>query len=64
MCFCSVCSCEPYETISFKIPNVPIDKSEGKFFTHWDDEKLLFTLQLFFVAEKKDSGKDTKSAEL
>ena len=26
---------EPYETLGFKIPNKKIDKSEGKFFTHW-----------------------------
>eukprot|EP01052_Picozoa_sp_SAG31_P081914 SAG31_NODE_41883_length_274_cov_0.588571_1_plen_48_part_01 len=26
---------EPYETISFKVPNREIDKEEGKFFTHW-----------------------------
>jgi len=45
-------ACEPYETISFKIPATPIDRGEGKFFTHWDDEKLIFTLQLFFVSEK------------
>jgi len=45
-------ACEPYETIAFKIPNIPVDKAEGKFFTHWDDEKLLFTLQLFFLADK------------
>merc|ERR1719266_2725979 len=25
---------EPYDTISFKIPNMQIDKSEGKFLTH------------------------------
>lgn len=39
---------EPYETVAFKIPNKPIDKSEGKFFTHWDRDSLNFTLQLFF----------------
>ena len=26
---------EPYETISFKVPNAEVDKSEGKIFTHW-----------------------------
>lgn len=43
---------EPYETISFKIPNIPIDKGEGKFFTHWNPDKQLFTLQLYFEAEE------------
>lgn len=39
---------EPYEIIGFKVPNMPVDKSEGKFFTHWDEAKLNFTVQLFF----------------
>src|SRR5690606_25406299 len=39
---------DPYETIAFKIPNKPIDKSEGKFWTSWEKDKLLFTLQLHF----------------
>jgi len=43
---------EPYETIAFRIPNKDLDKSEGKFFTHWDPDKSLFTLQLFFQAEE------------
>jgi len=40
---------EPYETIGFKIPKIEIDRE--RFFTHWDPEKFVFTLQLFFVAE-------------
>ncbi len=43
---------EPYETIAFKIPNMEIDRSEGKFYVHWNKEKKVFTLQLFF----KDKG--------
>merc|ERR1719266_3198435 len=41
---------EPYDTIAFKVPNEPIDKGEGKgkLLTHWDKEKLSFTLQLYF----------------
>ena len=42
-------ACEPYETIAFKIPNQPVDKSEGKFFTNWDEAAKKFVLQLFFV---------------
>jgi len=44
----------PYETISFKIPNREIERGSGadaksnRFFTHWDNEKKVFTLQLFF----------------
>jgi len=44
---------EPYETIGFKIPNKEIDKTEGRFFTHWDEEKNQFTLQFFFKAEEE-----------
>eukprot|EP00744_Colponema_vietnamica_P002279 GILI01003606.1.p1 GENE.GILI01003606.1~~GILI01003606.1.p1 ORF type:complete len:242 (-),score=42.04 GILI01003606.1:274-999(-) len=39
---------EPYETVSFKIPNLEIDKGEGKFFTEWDRRKKVFTLQVHF----------------
>jgi splicing factor 3A subunit 2 len=46
---------EPYETISFKIPNKSIDKEHGRFFTHWDEESSQFTLQLYFVAEKESN---------
>ncbi len=41
---------EPYETIAFKIPNQEIDKNPSKFFTSWDDENKVFTLQLYFLA--------------
>lgn len=41
-------ACDPYETIAFKIPNQPIDKSEGRFFTNWDKDMKKFVLQLFF----------------
>jgi len=39
---------DPYETIAFKIPNKEIERGESRFFTHWDRDKLVFTLQLFF----------------
>lgn len=39
---------EPYETVAFKIPNKPIDRSEGRFFTNWDRDTLNFTLQFYF----------------
>src|SRR3989338_4277450 len=39
---------EPYETIGFKIPCNPIDKSEGKFITDWDRDTTTFKLQLHF----------------
>jgi splicing factor 3A subunit 2 len=43
-----VIAAEPYENVAFKIPRWDIDRSEGKFFTHWDADKQQFTLQLFF----------------
>lgn len=39
---------EPYETVAFKIPNLPIDKADGKFYTNWDTDALSFTIQLYF----------------
>jgi splicing factor 3A subunit 2 len=37
---------DPYETIGFKIPNLKIDKSEGRFFSNWDKDGKTFTLQV------------------
>ena len=42
-------ACDPYETIAFKIPNQPIDKKEGKFYTSWDARSKKFVLTLFFL---------------
>lgn len=42
-------ACEPYETIAFKVPNLAIDKREGRFFTNWDDKSNKFVLQLYFM---------------
>ncbi|KAI5423129.1 hypothetical protein KIW84_046210, partial [Lathyrus oleraceus] len=39
---------EPYETISFKVPSTEIHKSTPKFFSHWDPDSKMFTLQLYF----------------
>jgi len=52
---------EPYETVAFKIPNLEIDKSEGKFFTHWDKEKNAFTLQMFFRKERTNQDQASHS---
>lgn len=41
-------ACEPYETIGFKIPNVEIDKGEGRFLSQWDPKARKFLLQLYF----------------
>ncbi len=39
---------DPYETIAFKIPNLPIDRAEGQFYTNWSQEHKLLTLRLQF----------------
>ncbi|KYF43440.1 putative splicing factor 3A subunit 2, partial [Toxoplasma gondii ARI] len=33
----------------FKIPNMEVDRSEGKFYSNWDAEKKVYTIQLFFL---------------
>ena len=42
-------ACHPYETIGFKIPNEPLDRREGKFFTRWDADVHRFVLTLMFL---------------
>lgn len=44
---------EPYETIAFKIPNLPIHRDAGddRFFTYWDPDAKSFALQLVFKEE-------------
>ena len=40
---------EPYEVISFKVPNAEIDKrGENKYFSHWEPDKKVYTLQVYF----------------
>mmetsp|Transcript_37156 Transcript_37156/g.104872 ORF Transcript_37156/g.104872 Transcript_37156/m.104872 type:complete len:288 (+) Transcript_37156:250-1113(+) len=47
---------DPYETISFKIPNQEIDKTAEKLFTHWDSDKKTFSLQLHFKPGRGGGG--------
>jgi splicing factor 3A subunit 2 len=57
---------EPYETVAFKIPNEPIDRSPERFFTHWDPETNFFYLQFFFARkqqQEKEEGKDRDGDE-
>ena len=42
-------ACPPYENIAFKIPNVPIDRSEGRFSSTWDEAVKKMTVQIFFM---------------
>eukprot|EP00794_Sanderia_malayensis_P016564 gene16564-18243_t len=39
---------EPYETIAFKVPSREIDKTEVKFWTHWNKDTKQFFLQFHF----------------
>jgi len=32
--------------IAFKVPNVEVDKTGTKFFTHWEPDKKTYTLQV------------------
>lgn len=42
-------ACRPYETVAFKVPNHPIDKSEGRFVTNWDATEKRFNLTFHFL---------------
>lgn len=42
-------ACDPYETIAFKIPNQPIDRRDGRFFTSWDQSSKKFVLSMFLM---------------
>jgi len=39
---------EPYETIAFKVPSREVDKSEQRFWSHWNKETKEFFLQFSF----------------
>lgn len=49
-------SAEPYEVIAFKVPNAEVDKSEGRFFVHWDAEANVFSLSVSF--KNRNRGDD------
>lgn len=48
---------EPYEIIAFKVPSTEIDKSTPKFFSHWDPDSKMFTLQLYFKLKPPETNK-------
>ncbi|KAL4031821.1 hypothetical protein IC575_010112 [Cucumis melo] len=48
---------EPYEIIAFKVPSTEIDKSTPKFFSHWDPDSKMFTLQLYFKSKPQEANK-------
>jgi len=49
---------DPYETVAFKIPNEPLDKGEGRFVTHWDEDDKKFILTLYFMDPQEETKKE------
>ncbi|PNH06656.1 Splicing factor 3A subunit 2 [Tetrabaena socialis] len=47
---------EPYENISFKVPNSEVDRADGKMFTHWDPDNKVFSLQFYFSRPRPEHG--------
>ncbi|KAM7185324.1 hypothetical protein V8F20_011857 [Naviculisporaceae sp. PSN 640] len=43
---------EPYETVGFKIPSLPIDKREERHFSFWDPDAKEYWLQIMFQTER------------
>ncbi|RZC81777.1 hypothetical protein C5167_044361 [Papaver somniferum] len=48
---------EPYEIIAFRVPSTEICKSTAKFFSHWDPDSKMFTLQLYFKVKPPEPNK-------
>jgi splicing factor 3A subunit 2 len=46
---------EPYENIAFKIPNLEIDNAEDKYICNWNEERKIYTVQLYFREKKVKS---------
>lgn len=44
---------EPYETIAFKVPSREVEKTDNKFWTHWNRDTKQFFLQFSFKNEAK-----------
>ena len=49
-----VFAADPYETIAFKIPSVPLDKGEGKFVSSWDREKKVLSVKVVFMSDAEE----------
>lgn len=46
---------EPYETVCFKVPNWEVDKSKDAFFSHWDADGKVYSLQVPFKAGQRQT---------
>lgn len=47
---------EPYETIGFKISSRELDKTAGKFWSHWNSDTKTFFLQFNFKADRTEQN--------
>ncbi|RZB84794.1 Splicing factor 3A subunit 2 isoform B [Glycine soja] len=47
----------PVFTLQFQVPSTEIDKSTPKFFSHWDPDSKMFTLQLYFKSKPPEANK-------
>lgn len=47
---------EPYETIGFKISSRELDKTAGKFWSHWNSDTKTFFLQFHFKADRTEKN--------
>lgn len=49
---------EPYDTIAFRVPSTEIDKTTpNKFFSNWDPDSNMFTLQIYFKTKAPETNK-------
>ncbi|KAF3576807.1 hypothetical protein DY000_02029845 [Brassica cretica] len=49
--------------MSIQVPSTEIDKSTPKFFSHWDPDSKMFTLQVYFKPNKPDPFKPQSTVE-
>ncbi|KAG5458163.1 MAG: hypothetical protein BJ554DRAFT_1667, partial [Olpidium bornovanus] len=54
---------EPYENVAFKIQSREIDKSEGRFWMHWDPDSKQFSLQFLYKADRSGALPPPPGAE-
>ena len=45
---------EPYVTVAFKIPNMEIDRNEGKFYENWDVDRKIYIMFLSYKMEQEE----------
>ena len=50
----------PYQTIAFKLPNIPLDSKSESFTSSWDEESKTFSLRLSFQPAADETEKETE----